>query len=952
MAEIPNPLYARKVEYLTRSLIEQQSMYAKGLIKISPDGKSLINTITGTSYETLKEAQESIAEMGISRLEIFGGEYGAFTTDNPQFGQLSDFVSNINEYLSLPRTDTGQYGQEAAEYIAKSPLLQSLSDKKLELLRISYSNTSETTIQDIALLYDQQIDDLGRSVSQELAEGRIAPPGFLSTREGQAVLLRLRYMEDGAYKYLTGEETLELFTRLNAQAFNIESVIKAIPNDIGKDAELGIASLFGKSSKRLTASLSDRNFMMRQQDVGMLVEHLRRQTDPRFALSAPKTFEQSFLQFDPSFETALRAYNLEESYTESLLSNPNLDDVARNEILRKREATRVVMSAQTQESANYYFRSMLEAQGLSESEIFEFDSLMREQLRLSFDEGTKASLNNVMANITERIDSIDDGVSDSIQIKAKYRKFRNALDEMKKIDDGSGFVTGIPFRQHAENLRAKINQIDNQLKFIKPDDSRLAHLTRNRQMFQSELERIESSPGVLRKFQDQTARLLLGRGQIKTVLDLQTEFEDALARLGYFGAGSTELFKKEISFGRIDAPGSGAIPNIGQQFTMNISIGGSSDLVYSEPQALIFHRAMYGPEFREQALEASRNLEKEVENVMSGRVSERLKGIVSRGASIDVEGMDVDDLIERFGSKANAIRYRNNMRDLQQALLSGETRVNDIPELANRLIDVAQREVYKDTKTYSMYIGGDVKQFPIYNIVLPQAQRSAVDTEGRVSRGTGMRILGGSEETTYSRFMTEGGQDLSMFKYRYNDHKIIFPDQAATSMGLYEAGGGFDLDDKFITNLRYIKDSEGNRRLVSFAWRQPTGPQEFALMSPYLDDETIERMFGGDTQMGIKFRSLADAASNEINTRTGFNLRLSGNLKNQLTAEGLESLSREDKIIKYLNSLAHGQKDVARLYKQSAGDITQEELERAIFKLVNPARRRRVYKSAPSTSCR
>lgn len=932
-----SPLYGAPVEHLTRALVEQQSSYVRGLVRFSPDGKTLVNTITGEAYDTLAKAQASVADLGISSLEIFSGEYGPFTSDNPQFGQLSDFVSNINEYLSLPRTAPGQYGQDAAEYIAQSPLLQRLSDKKLELLRISYSDTTASTIDDISLLFDEQLID-GRFVAEELASGRIAPPGFLSTREGQAVLLRLRYMEDGAYKYLTGEETQDLFTRLNTQAFNIGSVTKALNPNIAEDAEIKLASLFGKSPKRLTASLSDRNFMMRQQDVGLLVDELRKATISKFASAAPTTFEDSFLLFDPAFETALRAYDLEESYTNKLLANPNLDDVARKKILREREATRIVMSSETKDSAGYYFRSMLEAQGLNDSEIFEFDSLMREQLRLSFEKGEKTSLNNVIANIEQRINNIDPNLTDASAIKSKYRKFVNAIGEMKKIDDGSGFVTGIPFRQHAENLRAKINQIDNQLKTIKPDDSQISYLTKNRQMFQSELERIESAPGVLRKFQDQTARILLGRGQVKTVLDLETKFEKSLAELGYFGAGSFELFKKEIGFGRIEAPGSQAIANIGQQFTMNISLGGSSDLVYSEPQALIFHREMYGPEFRQQVQETARTLEEEVNSIMQGRVSERLKRILSRDASLDIESMSYDDMIERFGSKSNAVRIRNTARDIQQALLSGETKVNDIPDIANRLIDVAQREAYRDRKTYSMYVQGRVEQRPIYNIVLPQAQRSAVDTEGRVARGTGSRILGGSEETTYSRFTTESGQDLSMFKYRYNDHKIIFPDQAATSMGLYEAGGGFDLDDKFITNLRYVKDSEGNRRLANFAWRQPTGPQEFALVSPYLDDDTIERMFGGDTQMGVKFRSLSNAASNQINTRTGFNL--SSNLEGQLTAEGLELLDREDKIIKYLNALAYGQKNAARLYKQSAGDITQEELERAIFKLADLDRRR------------
>jgi hypothetical protein len=72
-----------------------------------------------------------------------------------------------------------------------------------------------------------------------------------------------------------------------------------------------------------------------------------------------------------------------------------------------------------------------------------------------------------------------------------------------------------------------------------------------------------------------------------------------------------------------------------------------------------------------------------------------------------------------------------------------------------------------------------------------------------------------------------------------------------------------------------------------------------------------------------------------INDRTGFVQSLSFDLNNQPSAEAMELLSKEDKIFKYLNSLAHGQQGIARQFKQSAGDITQEDLQRAIFKLVD-----------------
>jgi len=154
-------------------------------------------------------------------------------------------------------------------------------------------------------------------------------------------------------------------------------------------------------------------------------------------------------------------------------------------------------------------------------------------------------------------------------------------------------------------------------------------------------------------------------------------------------------------------------------------------------------------------------------------------------------------------------------------------------------------------------------------------------------------------------------------------------------LGLYEAGGGFDLDDKWITNLQSIKNSQGVRKLVAFAWRQPTGPQEFALVSPYLDEETLMRIFGDETLMGQKFRNVSAAVSDMIDTRKNFVTGLTTDLNQQIDAKQLEQLTKEEKIYKYLNALAHNNEKIAKQFKGSVGDITQEDLEKAIFNLVD-----------------
>ena len=777
----------------------------------------------------------------------------------------------------------------------------------------------------------------GRMTSEQaLQEGHILPPGLLSVRKDQAFLLRLSYQDGDKLKYLSGEETTELLTRLGAQFFNEEVLAKVT-------TEEKFGSLAQKSPKRITASIADRNFAMRQQDVSLLVEELAQKTSSQFKSVAPNSFENTFLFFDPALETTLKAFGLEDSYTKFLLEKAG-GGTARKEVLRQRLGTRIVMSSETNQSALQYFRTTLEAQGLGEDALQELNTLMQEQVRAAYSEkGGAISLNDIIAKINSKADALSDP-----EIAKRYRSYTLALGEMKKIDDGSSFVSQTPFRMHAETLRDNIKSLDERINSLPANSEELKTLTASRQSFKSQLEKIVTNVDdfligkkmQIRSFQDQTLRLLIGKGQGKAVADLvSSPITKLLERLGFFGAGSNELFKSEISFARfVGVPGREAVlgANAGQQFTMEIFTGHGSDRVLTEPQAMIFHREMYGSHFGKQVEEIAAKLDLEVKNIKEGKVSERLKRSIMQDANIDIDGGS-DNLIERFGSRANAIRIRNEARELQRIILSRDFKLVEMPEILNKLVEQAQRNAFRNNKTYKVFAGGQVQDRSVFNLEMPYAQRNAIDTEERHMRGFTRKILGNDEESTFSRITTEAGDKLNLFKYRLTGHKMLIPKEASTSFGLYEAAGGFDLDDKFITNLGFIRDQNQNRRLVAFAWRQPTGPQEFALLSPYLDDDTLTRMFGSDSVMSEKFKSVAEEMSNSINERTGYILRMAEGSTEQLDAVGLEMLSREDKIFKYLNAIAHGETRAANFFKQSLGQggATQEELERAIFALVD-----------------
>ena len=303
---------------------------------------------------------------------------------------------------------------------------------------------------------------------------------------------------------------------------------------------------------------------------------------------------------------------------------------------------------------------------------------------------------------------------------------------------------------------------------------------------------------------------------------------------------------------------------------------------------------------------------------------------IDRAASIDPA--DYDNL--HFGSYANAVRYRNEARTLQMRILNSTPgEISSIPELANNIVDISSREAYKIGRTYRTgYLNNRMQGGSVFLPTLPHSLRRAVDTEGRVATGGEIPILGNTVASNKSMTLSDG-TNLNMFQFRMAGHKIILPDVAtAEGLGLYATKGGFDLDDKLITNLHYVTDSNNNRSLAAFAWRQPTGPQEFSLITPHMDEGTFTNLFGSDNILGDKFKRLAEVVSDNISENKIGQMRTLASA--QMNPEELARLSREERIVLYANSLLSGNKKAANMYKGSM-DIQGGELEKLVFSLTD-----------------
>lgn len=149
------------------------------------------------------------------------------------------------------------------------------------------------------------------------------------------------------------------------------------PN-LSKNVETAFGAQLSKSAKRKWQSLVERNMTINQEGVGNIVDFISRGVDKNL-YKAPTSFQETFLFFDASLEKTLKAFDLETNYSNQLLGSAGSKESAK-EVRRIRDATRLVMSGETKQSAQQYFRSALELQGLSgDTEFNEFENVIRSQ---------------------------------------------------------------------------------------------------------------------------------------------------------------------------------------------------------------------------------------------------------------------------------------------------------------------------------------------------------------------------------------------------------------------------------------------------------------------------------------------------------------------------------------------------------------------------------------------
>lgn len=442
----------------------------------------------------------------------------------------------------------------------------------------------------------------------------------------------------------------------------------------------------------------------------------------------------------------------------------------------------------------------------------------------------------------------------------------------------------------------------------------------------------------------ETTRILLGEGLGKAVADIE-DLRKMLSmgldaegnpiflgaeHFGYIGYGSQELLKNETLFARFLGIYEGQTVRSGQAITMDPMHHGGAERVMADVQANIFHSEFFQDQETLKMIRHNMDqVNQEIDAMINtGVVSKKLITRFQQQAGLDVEAWEALG----FESRGVAERFRSSAQEVLNFLMSGG-RPDEIPSFANKIIRQAAKDVFR---TVTKRQG----QSKIYQPVLPFATRQAVDTEGVVSeRGSqeghravkkiingvqhqgdlledNIRLIGENAYKDVTVNLAENDKrNLRLLRYRNDGHKFIVPDIAAMGRegGLYTAGGGFDLDDKFIQNLSYVVDAQGKKRLTSFVFRQPTGAQEYALMAPSLDRKTLTRLMGSEDFQGRQFRAALADYGTDISKRTGVGAS-SENFKTGRFLEDVRNMSEEDRVIKYLENVSRGNHAVADIY--------------------------------------
>jgi hypothetical protein len=456
------------------------------------------------------------------------------------------------------------------------------------------------------------------------------------------------------------------------------------------------------------------------------------------------------------------------------------------------------------------------------------------------------------------------------------------MESFKRPSDGSLLINVNKKNQYIAQLKNEKNTIKLKSTLTEEDFTRL-------KIIESDISNLQDGihANTITAFYNQDGKAF----EIKGVVN-EASFKDSLDR--YTLITSKANVKTETSI-------------MGTTDAINIVLQGSSkDGVYLDPLAPAFHGEIFSsPETLEaNRLRAERILNSYQESLSTNTFSKELRMQIFADAEKDIDSVPLQ-------FRTTAERSKIFAQELRQALMSG-TDIRSNPQMSNYLMNYVQSQLVRPKDALVQPIMEDTYRFGINTDVAYYNGRKA-----KTALDGGALPL----ETTYmdnvSKFhlSQDSTTATGLLNFTVRDGQIITSADAANIF--HFSFGTYDHDDDVVSSMRVLKTynketNSINERLSFFTFRQPTGPNEYAIANANLrDTETLRATYGKNTALVEELGNVAKSQH--------------GNATQQLLHEILSAEHLSESQINLYNNRLAGHADQAVHTSLIAGMRSAEE---------------------------
>ena len=394
------------------------------------------------------------------------------------------------------------------------------------------------------------------------------------------------------------------------------------------------------------------------------------------------------------------------------------------------------------------------------------------------------------------------------------------MESFKRPSDGSLLINVNKKNEYIAQLKNEKNTIKLKGALTEEDFTRL-------KIIESDISNLQDGihANTITAFYNQDGKAF----EIKGVVN-EASFKDSLDR--YTLITSKANVKTEASI-------------MGRTDSINIVLQGSAkDGVYLDPLAPAFHGEIFSnPEtLQANRLRAERILQSYEESINTNVFNKELRIQIFADAEKDLAAVPSE-------FRATAERSKFFAEELKRSLMAG-TDIRSNPQMSNYLMNYVQSQLVRPKDGLVQPIMEDTYRFGINTDVAYYNGRRA-----KTALGGGALPL----ETTYmenvSKFNLSADSTTAtgLLNFKVRDGQVIT--SADASNIFHFSFGTYDHDDDVVSSMRVLKTynketNSINERLSFFTFRQPTGPNEYAIANAELrDTETLRATYGKNTAL-------------------------------------------------------------------------------------------------------